>query len=228
MALYNLAGNASKWWNYGNQNKEGYCPSIAGTVVEVDLVPRTDPATKQIVLGSKSGKPMVNVRYYLAADDGTEYIWEFKPGTFSRPSNARMALTNALLAAGLDTDVDAVLGQRISISTEPGVYNQQNQRPWTIKIEGPGQGQVRGGFDKVQEIVAKMQQRQQPMMQQMPPMDPMAAAVLRAQQAGMTAGYPQQPMMQQQPMQQPQYPQQQQPPMQQPLGYSPYDDDMPF
>ena len=201
-----LNGVQGKFWNYGNQNKDGYMPELTGTLVKVSISQDHEfghPETKKYW---PDGNPVIMLRMHIMDPNGDEYLFDIKPKSSMwfediQPMCPEGSLSN-------------VLGKLIKLSylglvQVPG--KSVNRNKFQMQILGPGQFESKG-FDSTmpptraeaqgvqqapaapspqqytaQQMVQPQQQAQQVYGQQQA-MDPRLQASLRAaQQAGATA-----------------------------------------
>ena len=218
MSMFDLKGGSSNSWNYSDKNKEGYMESITGTVIEISNPQVCYYQTKQPEFWP-DGNPKRQLCVIVKGQSGKELAWYFSPR-----SKAADACLYALDPNGMKprVSIEEMLGKMVTISTQPGVYNNQNPRPWNVVIVGDGDmASVRGMVDlsQVQQQPQSQQQQQQPQQtqpvqqyqqpaqqyQQQPQQVPqvqyngqpvrvqeISAAQYAAQQAAEAAGYPQQ------------------------------------
>ena len=146
--------SSGQYWNYSNESKDGYMPSITGTVVEVIRKQGTDYATRQPKTWP-DGSPRAVFQLNILGKSGRELGWVFEMFTKDRSTGQRVFTKPAqAIADALDPEGDAMpsledlLGREVTISTEPGVYNQTHPRPFKVVINGMGdQSKVRGAKD---------------------------------------------------------------------------------
>lgn len=217
MSMFDLKGGSSNSWNYSQQDKEGYMEQISGTVVEISNPQVRNFQTKQPEFWP-DGNPKRQLCVIIKGQSGKELAWYFAPR-----SKAADACLFALDPNGLKprVSIEEMLGKWVTVSTQPGVYNNQNPRPWNVVITGDGDtASVRGMVDlskqqqqqpqqaqqlqqfqqpqQAQQFQQPQQYQQQP--QQMPQVQyngqpvqvqEVSAAQYAAQQAAAAAGYPQ-------------------------------------
>ena len=142
------ANGDGNFWNYGNPEKDNYSPMLVGRLVEL-----SDPcATKymsQEIDRWDDGNPKRNIRMAILDGAGNEFLWDFNPGSKSKPSMAMLACANALVAAGIKAPgLEDMLGMVISIQTqEPPQgfkYGAGAPRPWQVQIMDANVGEHRG------------------------------------------------------------------------------------
>jgi len=158
MSMFDLKGGSSNSWNYSDKNKEGYMESITGTVIEISNPQVRNYQTKQPEFWP-DGNPKRQLCVIVKGQSGKELAWYFSPR-----SKAADACLYALDPNGMKprVSIEEMLGKMVTISTQPGVYNNQNPRPWNVVIVGDGDtASVRGMVD-----LSQVQQQQQPQPQQ--------------------------------------------------------------
>lgn len=168
MSMFDLKGGSSNSWNYSDPNKEGYMESITGTVVEISNPQVRNFQTKQPEFWP-DGNPKRQLCVIVKGQSGKELAWYFSPR-----SKAADACLYALDPNGMKprVSIEEMLGKMVTISTQPGVYNNQNPRPWNVVIVGDGDtASVRGMVDlsQVQQQAQQPQQYQQPAQQSQQP-----------------------------------------------------------
>lgn len=160
-------------WNYSDSKKEGYMPSITGTIVEISEVQSTNYMTKEKETWP-DGKPKLNIKFTIQGQSGKELPWVFNP-----KSVAADAVKTALRQYDPNTMTMADLGGlmvRVTTQGDSNLYNVNNPRPWWFEILGPGTAEFRGVKEFEPMVTpqpqpqAQPQMQQQPVMQQQPPM----------------------------------------------------------
>lgn len=142
MLALNSTGGNSSFWNYTNQNKPTYSPTLEGTIVQIAEVQKQerDKTTGQWIGATwQDGNPILQFRFtILNAVTGQDTIFDF-----SRGKNSQMI--KAIEAAMPESqDLEDMAGKYVRITTPPGVYNAQNPRPYTVEILGENPGLYRG------------------------------------------------------------------------------------
>lgn len=142
------SNNNGNFWNYGNPEKDGYSPMLMGRLVELSDPMATKFKSNEIDRWD-DGNPKRNIRMAIVDSAGNEFLWDFGPGSKSKPSNAMTACANALAAANIQAKgLEDMLGMVISIQTqEPPQgfsYGAGAPRPWQVQIVDPNKGEHRG------------------------------------------------------------------------------------
>lgn len=218
MSVFDLKGSSGSGnnWNYSDPNKQGYMEFIEGTVVEISSPQSINFGTKQPETWP-DGNPKLNLCLTIKGQSGRELNWIFAPR-----SRAAEACSLALDPQNQHEHVSVkdMLGKKVRVQTQAGVYNSQNPRPWWVTILGEGDIQsVRGVVENNQARPA--QQQPAPPVQQQP-----APQIQYAQQqAAQALGYAQQPAP---PVQQQPAPAVVQVPYEQDPTGGYYDQDIPF
>lgn len=167
MSIFDLKGGASNGWNYSDKNKPGYMNSITGTVVEISNPQALNFSTKQPEFW-KDGNPKRNLCVTIKGQSGRELNWTFAP----RGHGSQACLT-ALDPQGIRpaVNIEELLGKMITVTTQEGVYNAQNPRPWHVQILGQGDvASVRGIVDLEKPQAQQPMAQPQPQPQSQPPM----------------------------------------------------------
>lgn len=189
MGILDFNNEDSGFWNYSDESKGNYTPSITGDVVCIKTVQATDYNTKKPAFYD-DGNPKMNIRLHIALPDDSEIMFEFKPR-----SMAMQAIQDGLVAAGAaGKTLSEVGGLCVTIETKPGGYNRTHPRPWRCIVHGQGKHAFRGV-----ELFKQNQQPQQPQAQA--PSPAQHAAQQAAQAWGQQPQQPQQPQAQAMPPQ---------------------------
>ncbi|WP_322154374.1 hypothetical protein [Paratractidigestivibacter sp.] len=138
-------GNSgNSFWNYSKPDKDGYCLSIEGTVVEIAEVAAKKFGTDEIDRWPQ-GNAKLNVMITLAKDDGTEVSWEFKPRTKKDKHSNPMGMTIALSAlfeactnAGMPGQhLNELLGKYVAINTRERRDSEGNPIGYDVRCPRP-------------------------------------------------------------------------------------------
>lgn len=189
--FFNMAGSDTNWWRYSDPAHENYRDSITGTLVEIKEVQAREFGTNAPKF-YPDGNPTLNLRWTLLQQDGEEICWEFNS---SKRGKAVEGILAGTMAAGLGTNMGALLGKFLTVSTPVGSYNARNPRPFQVTVHGDGDvAQVRG----VVRFERPAQPAPNPAVPPQMPQQPSAAqmAAQRASQSLGFQGYQQQPQPQ--------------------------------
>ena len=159
MGIFDLKGGSSSGWNYADSSKPGYSETLVGTVVEISNPQKLNYSTKQPEFW-QDGNPKRVLRVTILTDEGQEKGWVFAP-----KSKAADACLLALDPQGMrqSVSIEELLGKRITVQTQGGVFNAQNPRPWWVTVQGEGNKQaVRGLVDLSQTAQAPVQPQPAP------------------------------------------------------------------
>lgn len=152
------SGSSRKFWNFTNEEKEGFSPTITGDVVEIAAVPRRVFQSQEIDRW-KDGNPKTDMRITLLCADGVERCFSFKFSSSRNTeywNNLQTALFDAMKNAGLGgATLQELAGLNITVATKvPPAgfgYSMANPRPFTANINGRGTAPFRGCIDEVSQ-----------------------------------------------------------------------------
>lgn len=215
----NPTGAVNYNWNYSNQNKEGYSPTLIGTVVAIQEIQKRSFSTNGPGMPEfwPDGNPKMNIRIVLVTPEGQFKTFTFQPVSGKSIGDPKK-IHNQLFALTGNTDMMNLIGKTIQISTEPGTYGAGNPRPFTATLveAGPYQAATEMPAEfKVPKVLCNDAATGGQMVQ------PQPMAPQNIQQPPMQGAYFAPPMPQAQPVMQPQpqpMPQAQPAMQQQPAG----------
>lgn len=154
MSIFNgKAETSRKYWSF-NPNNEDCRDSITGDVVEMGTLGAFKFGTNEPDYwdnGDRGKRRKLNGYLTVLCDDGEERTWTFAPGSKAHPSQALLAIRNAVP----DGDGEKLLGKNVTISTiQPPKgfnYGAGNPRPFKVVVHGPAKAEVRGYFEYSEE-----------------------------------------------------------------------------
>lgn len=196
-----LNGVQGKFWNYSNNQKDGYMPELTGTLTKVSIAQAHEFGKPEQKSYWPDGNPVILLRMHITDPTGEEYLFEIKPKSTMWFEDIQPACPEGSLSA--------VLGKLIKLSylgQVPVTGRSVNRNKFQMQILGPGQFESKG-FDSTmpptraeaqgqaqapaapspqqytaQQMVQPQQQAQQMYQQQMPAS--LQNAMRAAQQAG--------------------------------------------
>ena len=196
-----LNGVQGKFWNYSNNQKDGYMPELTGTLTKVSISQAHEFGHPEQKRYWPDGNPVILLRMHITDPAGDEYLFDIKPKSTMWFEDIQPACPEGSLSA--------VLGKLIKLSYMGQVQmpgRSANRNKFQMQILGPGQFESKG-FDATmpptraqaqgqaqapaapspqqytaQQMMQPQQQAQQMYRQQMPAT--LQNAMRAAQQAG--------------------------------------------
>ena len=196
-----LNGVQGKFWNYSNNQKDGYMPELTGTLTKVSITQAHEFGHPEQKRYWPDGNPVILLRMHITDPAGDEYLFDIKPKSTMWFEDIQPACPEGSLSA--------VLGKLIKLSYMGQVQmpgRSANRNKFQMQILGSGQFESKG-FDATmpptraqaqgqaqaptapspqqytaQQMVRPQQQAQQMYRQQMPAT--LQNAMRAAQQAG--------------------------------------------
>lgn len=136
-----LNGSQGKFWNYSNNQKDGYSPTLSGTLVKVSIAQAHEfghPETKSYW---PDGNPVILLRMHVKDMQGDEYLFDIKPKSTMWFEDIQPACPEGSLSA--------ILGKQIQLDylglvQVPG--KSVNRNKFQLTVLGDGQW-PNEGFD---------------------------------------------------------------------------------
>lgn len=174
----NPGGGANYNWNYSKPDKPDYSTTLVGTVIAIQEVQKMGYTTNGQPGQPEfwpDGNPKMNIRLALVTDMGDIKTFTFQPASKAARMGQKRSVHMDLFHLTGDTDMMALIGKTIAISTQEGRYGQGNPRPWTVQLVEAGPYKLAGPMPaefKAPQVLANNavsggqmnvpQQRQQP------------------------------------------------------------------
>lgn len=139
-----LNGSQGKFWNYSNNQKEGYSPTLSGTLVKVSIAQAHEfghPETKSYW---PDGNPVILLRMHVKDMQGDEYLFDIKPKSTMWFEDIQPACPEGSLSN--------ILGKQIQLDflglvQVPG--KAVNRNKFQLAVIGDGQWPNEGFDDKM-------------------------------------------------------------------------------
>lgn len=188
-----LAGGSvseGTYWNYYNDEKENFSPTIVGTVTKIGFSQEHQYQTHAPQYWP-DGNPKLMYQLHIKDANNNEFLFDIRPKSSMMMEDFLTVCPNG--------NLKDLLGCLVSIEAQqPPVVNGQKipfsasmRRKFTVKIIGQGQFPSEGvDTESYKRIMSRRQSAQAPAMQQVPPM----AANVMGPQAATQNMYQQQQM----------------------------------
>lgn len=147
-----LNGSQGKFWNYGNNQKDGYMPTLIGTLVKVSIAQAHEfghPETKSYW---PDGNPVILLRMHIKDMQGDEYLFEIKPKSTMWFEDIQPACPEGSLSA--------ILGKQIQLDylgLVPVPGKSVNRNKFQLTVIGEGQWPNEGFDSKMPPTRAETQ-----------------------------------------------------------------------
>ena len=129
-----LNGVQGKFWNYSNQQKDGYSPELTGTLTKVSITQAHEFGHPEQKSYWPDGNPVIMLRMHIKDPNGEVYFFDIKPKSTMWFEDIQPACPEGSLSN--------VLGKLIKLSfiglvQVPG--RAVNRNKFQMQILGPGQ-----------------------------------------------------------------------------------------
>ena len=129
-----LNGVQGKFWNYSNQQKDGYMPELTGTLTKVSIAQAHEFGHPEQKSYWPDGNPVIMLRLHIKDPNGEVYFFDIKPKSTMWFEDIQPACPEGSLSN--------VLGKLIKLSfmglvQVPG--RTVNRNKFQMQILGPGQ-----------------------------------------------------------------------------------------
>lgn len=175
-----LNGVQGKFWNYSNQQRDGYMPSLQGTLVKVSISQAHEFGHPEQKSYWPDGNPVIMLRMHIRDSAGEEYLFDIKPKSNMWFEDIQPACPEGSLSA--------ILGKLIQLDflgLVPVTGKSVNRNKFKLTVLGDGQWPNQG-FDN------KMPPTRQEAQGMAAPQQPAAPSPQQYTAQRMVAGTPQQ------------------------------------
>lgn len=136
-----LNGVQGKFWNYSNQQKDGYMPELAGTLTKVSIAQAHEFGHPEQKSYWPDGNPVILLRMHVTDPAGDEYLFDIKPKSTMWFEDIQPACPEGSLSAVLGKLIKLTYMGQVQV---PG--RSVNRNKFQMQILGPGQFESKG-FD---------------------------------------------------------------------------------
>ena len=139
-----LNGVQGKFWNYSNQQRDGYMPSLQGTLVKVSISQAHEYGHPEQKSYWPDGNPVIMLRMHIRDSAGEEYLFDIKPKSNMWFEDIQPACPEGSLSA--------ILGKQIQLDflgLVPVTGKSVNRNKFKLTVLGDGQWPNQGFDNKM-------------------------------------------------------------------------------
>ena len=129
-----LNGVQGKFWNYSNQQRDGYMTELTGTLTKVSIAQAHEFGHPEQKSYWPDGNPVILLRMHVTDPTGEEYLFDIKPKSTMWFEDIQPACPEGSLSNALGKLIKLIYMGQVQV---PG--RSVNRNKFQMQILGPGQ-----------------------------------------------------------------------------------------